>query len=256
MIVASYEDGISIPLSKPFLISHDHSPKEFLPDIHSRQKVRLLRKYYVNSRWTNRWGDMLGAVLEVSNNVVFRVEKRQVHKITQMPIEKYIAKLDCTVSERFIRFLPAEGKYPVPAEIDLIGHDGHLIPKDDYRIYAVGDGLTGDSIPIKWLRDNDPSTTFYKQFPYWIGIELTKCRAKVSAVQFILWNDMNRVTSGHEYELFYFDHEWQSLGQMKAEADFLEYDNVPKNALLLLRDYTKGKEERVFVYENGKQVWW
>ncbi len=67
---------------------------------------------------------------------------------------------------------------------------------------------------------------------------------------------MNRITLGHDYELFYFDREWRSLGQKRASADYLEYDRVPSNALLLLRDYTKGKEERIFVYENAKQVWW
>ncbi len=256
VVVASYEDGTTIPLSNPFLISHDGQPKELSPDVHSLRRVKLLRKYYVNSRWPNRWGDMIGAVLEASNDADFRIGKRQAHKVTRMPVEKYTAKLDGAVTERYIRFLPADGKYPVPAEIDLIDHDGQIIPKDDYRIYAVGDGLTGDPIPIKWLRDNDPSTTFYKQFPYWIGIELVECRNKVSAVQFLLWNDMNRITLGHDYELFYFDREWRSLGQKRASADYLEYDRVPSNALLLLRDYTKGKEERIFVYENAKQVWW
>ena len=33
-------------------------------------------------------------------------------------------------------------------------------------------------------------------------------------------------------------------------------DNVPTNALLLLRNHTKGKEERIFTYEGGEQVWW
>ena len=36
----------------------------------------------------------------------------------------------------------------------------------------------------------------------------------------------------------------------------LYVDNVPTNALLLLRNHTKGKEERIFTYENGEQVWW
>lgn len=71
-----------------------------------------------------------------------------------------------------------------------------------------------------------------------------------------LWNDCNRVAKGHNYELFYFDYDWHSLGQQRAVCDSLSYTNVPQNALLLLRDYTKGKEERVFIYKNGKQFWW
>jgi hypothetical protein len=31
---------------------------------------------------------------------------------------------------------------------------------------------------------------------------------------------------------------------------------VPKGAILLLKDLTKGREERIFMVENGKQVWW
>ena len=36
----------------------------------------------------------------------------------------------------------------------------------------------------------------------------------------------------------------------------LVYDNVPAGALLILHNHTKGKEERIFTYENGRQVWW
>jgi len=36
----------------------------------------------------------------------------------------------------------------------------------------------------------------------------------------------------------------------------LVYDNVPANALLLLHNHTKGKEERIFTYEGGRQIWW
>jgi hypothetical protein len=31
---------------------------------------------------------------------------------------------------------------------------------------------------------------------------------------------------------------------------------VPENALLVLRDLSKGKQERIFTYGNGKQKWW
>jgi hypothetical protein len=39
------------------------------------------------------------------------------------------------------------------------------------------------------------------------------------------------------------------------------FENINKNTLwlprlYLLQNLTKGKEERIFTYENGKQVWW
>lgn len=71
-------------------------------------------------------------------------------------------------------------------------------------------------------------------------------------------SDDNFIKEGELYELFYWDKEWKSLGQQSGsrQLQYLEYDNVPDNALLLLRNLTKGKEERIFTYENGKQIWW
>jgi hypothetical protein len=42
----------------------------------------------------------------------------------------------------------------------------------------------------------------------------------------------------------------------KTDNVMLDYDNCPTNALFLLHDLTKGREERIFTYENGEQVWW
>ena len=39
-------------------------------------------------------------------------------------------------------------------------------------------------------------------------------------------------------------------------AVFHAFDNVPENALLILRDHTRGKDERIFIYEDDKQIWY
>ena len=57
------------------------------------------------------------------------------------------------------------------------------------------------------------------------------------------------------YELFYFDFGWISLGKQVADKNYITYPGVPDNALLLLRDLSKGREERIFLYREGKQVW-
>lgn len=255
IIIATYCDGTVIPLSNPFMISHNTSPKDYSPQLDFLHKIILYRKYLVNSRWPNRWGDLIGTTIETSDDEYFNNGVKKVHEINKMPVEKYLAVIK-TVNKKYVRILPEKGKYPVPAEIDLFNSNCDLIPKSDYRIYAIGKGLTGDTIPIKWLKDNDYSTTFYKQFPYWLGIELSKCKYNVSAIQIVLWNDLNRIEPYHLYELFYFDGEWRSLGKKKADSDSLEFYNVPKNAVLLLRDYSNGKEERIFTYEHDKQLWW
>lgn len=69
--------------------------------------------------------------------------------------------------------------------------------------------------------------------------------------------DGNSIDIGDIYELFYWDSQgWVSLGRKNATNIRLTYRNVPGGGLYLLRDLTKGKNERIFTYENGRQVWW
>ncbi|KKB56703.1 discoidin domain-containing protein [Parabacteroides gordonii] len=80
---------------------------------------------------------------------------------------------------------------------------------------------------------------------------------KATTVKKILFsprNDDNYVWPGDEYELFYQDgiNGWKSLGTQTASGRVLNY-LVPDNALLWLRDWTKGREEQVFIHKDGKQ---
>ena len=69
-------------------------------------------------------------------------------------------------------------------------------------------------------------------------------------------DDSNKVEIGDMYELFYWRNGWNSLGEQLATSNYLIFDDVPKDGLYLLRDITKGKQERIFTYENNKQIWW
>ena len=59
------------------------------------------------------------------------------------------------------------------------------------------------------------------------------------------------------YELFYWDNgSWNTAGIQVAAADLLTYTDIPNGTIYWLRNLSRGKEERIFTYENGKQVWW
>lgn len=68
--------------------------------------------------------------------------------------------------------------------------------------------------------------------------------------------DSNNIFAGDVYELRYWQEGWHSLGRHTAQTDSLIYEGVPSGALLWLRNLTRGKEERIFTYEDGKQIWW
>lgn len=107
--------------------------------------------------------------------------------------------------------------------------------------------------------DNNPLSSFCRWYSeyLWAGIEFDQPK-QIGKIAYLSRNDDNCIRHGERYELFYWDNEWVSLGQQTGsnETYRLTYHNVPTNALFLLRNLTKGKEERIFTYENGKQVWW
>ncbi len=70
------------------------------------------------------------------------------------------------------------------------------------------------------------------------------------------YNNSNTVKMNDLYELFYWDGGWKSLGRKRAAEKSLVYENIPVNALLLLKDLDRGKQERPFTIENGQQQFW
>lgn len=65
----------------------------------------------------------------------------------------------------------------------------------------------------------------------------------------------NHIIKGNNYELFYWDKEWKSLGEKIGTTNFVIYKNVPTDFLLLLRNRTGENVERIFTYERVQQIW-
>lgn len=89
----------------------------------------------------------------------------------------------------------------------------------------------------------------------WVGLAL-QAPSKVSKIRFMPRTDGNCIEPGDDYELVYWNNEWISIKHQTATTDSLVFDNVPKEALYLLHNHTKGKQERIFTWEDGKQTWW
>lgn len=102
--------------------------------------------------------------------------------------------------------------------------------------------------------DEDELT--FTEFRSWLSIDLDK-PARVTEMRMLSRTDDNGIVPGALYELVYFGKEgWRTVAVQKAEADYIEFDSVPSGALYWLRNLTKGTEERIFTYENGKVRYW
>jgi hypothetical protein len=65
--------------------------------------------------------------------------------------------------------------------------------------------------------------------------------------------------AGKKYTLYYWDSQWKPLGVKTAASDTREllFNNVPSNALLLLRpEYSQNKERPFIITKNNERLWW
>ena len=154
---------------------------------------------------------------------------------------------------KYLRYMGSKGSFCNINELEFYGPDGKKL--EGKIIGTEGEG---------WARkenvfDGNILTGFGGLSPdgNWVGLQLNK-PSQVSRIRYIGRNDGNCVEIGDEYELYYWspDSDWELLDTQKATSNILIFKDIPSNGLYILKDITKGVEERIFTYENNKQVWW
>ena len=153
---------------------------------------------------------------------------------------------------RYLRYKSPNGSYGNINELWFFDDKGDTIKGDIIGTEGVDWG------PKERVFDNNILTGFQGISPdgHWVGLKL-KTPKQVSKLRFIPRNDGNCIEVGDEYELVYWTNgTWKGLATVKAKENILKLKNMPSNGLYVLKNLTKGHEERIFTYEDGKQVWW
>ena len=133
--------------------------------------------------------------------------------------------------------------------------DGKLIRGACIGTPSAENGKTWDCTKVY---DGSKHTYFAAQDAdtSWVGLQLA-IPVRVSRICYIPRNDDNFVKPGDLYELLVWDRgQWYTMGRQVPDTYGLDYEGVPAGHLYWLRDLTEGVEERIFTYEQGKQVWW
>lgn len=90
--------------------------------------------------------------------------------------------------------------------------------------------------------------------PTSVGLVSTTGRHQVTSTDGVAESFL---TVGLEYELFYMGNDdWVSLGAVTATGGPAVFDGVPAGALYWLVAEDSDREERIFTFEHGRQVWW
>lgn len=247
------EEGRVVPASDPVLVDSSRAVRVLKADTSRLRTVHLTRKF-LDRRALQFVDSLRGGRFELADNKDFRNALR-LDIPEDITFNYQTLTVDSARSFRYLRYVPRGGSRGNIAEIEVYDRDG-----DRVHGRIIGNYDSGDrSHAIDRAFDDKPltyamcrSTEFQ-----WIGLDLGR-PLDVGRICYLSRSDDNFIRDGQEYELCYWDGAWVSLGRRigSRETQELVYDNVPEGALLLLHNLTEGKEERIFTYENGVQVWW
>ncbi len=252
--VCCTSDGIKA-VADPFILE-ENGDTRILVASEEYERAGLDRKFFVSYRIHLYVSRLIGGRFQASDRPDFS-DAETVYEIKRWSILPDSAVVKATRPYRYWRYLAPDGTNGNIAELEfyedgirvtgaVIGTDGTYYPDEP----ETGKSAVFDGDPLTYFDAPKGLKNTY------VGMDFGKPTA-VSRIRYIPRNDDNNVSPGDLYELFYWKGgEWKSLGRQTAESNTLYYERIPKGALLLLRDLTKGKEERIFTLENGKQVWW
>ena len=238
-----YYDSPNVPCSfnYPFILDTKGTIKYLVPDSRNTHTLHLERKNPDLMDVLSRYYEHLdGTIVEASNNEKFsRLDTVFIlNKSESLFYEARNIHLGKTY--RWYRIKKARNKYI--AELYFINSRGE-------RIQGKVDSLNNaavDGNPLTNISLNDRTLVIDFEIP--VTIDKLVCLPR---------NDGNGIYPDNIYELFYYDFGgWQSLGMKEGDNFYLEYDNVPRNALYWLRNLTTGIEERIFTYENDQIIFW
>jgi hypothetical protein len=248
-----FEQSRVSPCGTPFLFTSSGKIEWLEADTTRHQTLNLLRKYPFLSTWNKQ---MVGGEFQAANRPDFAY-KVVLHTISDVPGMYFQeVNLDKSGNFRYYRYASPKGESGNMAELEFYTDKNHRINGK-----IIGTSGSYQDIPFRTIEaafDGDVLSFF--DAPQvdgaWVGMDFEK-KERVTKIRYLPRNDDNNVVPGQLYELFYWGHDgWVSLGQQTATGHELRYNNAPVNALFVLRNLTKGKEERIFTYENGKQVFY
>lgn len=245
-VPASLINGIK-PAGYPFMLDSQGHVEEFVPDTVNLEKVILKRKMALIPRIA-AWGySQIGARIEGDTDTDFKNSKLIAEIKDTMDYTFQILEGVCSEAVKYIRYIPPVGFLQL-AELKLY-EDAEL--KKEIKITPV------TNFPnISRAVDGDILSYLYQKSERTIEplVFSLDSLQQIRRLYFIARTDDNYVWKGDTYELLYFNgiDGWKSLGVKTATSEYICFE-APRNALLWLRNRTKGKEEQVFIYRNNRQ---
>jgi hypothetical protein len=248
-------NGIKLAAA-PFILASQGERKELVADTLHRQTLKLYRKYPLFVYAESGGRRMARARVQASNDSLFW-DVRTVHTIPKATQVEDIQLSGDSLTYRYWRYMSPDDGFCNIAELAFYEKDS--IGSATGKIIGTEGAFENDNWRKKEAVFDKNLLTFFDApiaSGAWVGMDFGR-QVTINRIVCIARGDGNCIEPDNEYELLYWNKDmWQTMGKKIANDFYIEYDDCPANALYLLRNHTKGKDERIFTYENGKQVWW
>lgn len=243
------------PCGYPFLLKKDGNTHFFKPNT-KKEKVILERKYPRGIHTDNRLATLQGLIIQWSTsamgpwNTIAELNKKPRISYNKIDLGK-------NIQGGYLRMIKHDGVIAQIAEI-IVTNDDKGREKFPLSLYFPENNLDKDS---KRKLDNYKKIIDGEELTWW-GLKpgdkdlILKIDTEIPIknIFIVAHNDDNFVLPGQDYELLYFEPSgWKSLGRKVSKDFFIEFE-APENAVLLLKNHTKGNEEQVFIYHDDKQI--
>lgn len=254
--VSYTEYGIQ-PVGNPFILTSKGKVTTIIPNKKVLQSMTLYRKYPLFKHVQDIAYRILGAKFQAANKPTFE-DSVSIYRIDKWGTRGEEINIPPLGNKyRYWRLFQPEWSHCNVAEITFVERDSHL--RNQGKVIGLPRSWNNDPNTYKEAAfDGDLLTFFDSALPAggWVGMDFGH-PVDIEKIIYTPRGDGNTIGIGDEYELFYWtDHHWASLGKQIATTIKLEYTEVPSGGLYFLRNLTRGKEERIFTYVDGEQVFW
>lgn len=246
-------DGTCKPISVPILVRSNGDIVSLKPSNEGTTSLDIRRKYPTYSAVHNYSKRMVLAKFEMTDNPNFdnTIEVGSIKRNPEMDYDSISVNLKGK-NYRYLRYVSPKKSHCNVAEIMFFNNGIRVYPINyaGNKKPALGSNasMAFDDNLLSFYQTQDADNAM-------LAVDFGK-PISIDMIKYMPRNDDNFIVKGHQYTLCYYGENGEIVYRtFTAESDTLHFSKLPNNALFILHDLTKGKEERPFTINNGKIIW-
>lgn len=241
------ENNKFVACGYPFMLTKDNDVRVFKPDIKSQQEMTLTRKMPMRPNNWLRLGSIVGVTIQHSADP--EGPWTDLHTVVDTPSHCYYkVPLSEPLHDKYLRLFRKDNSICYMGEI-IVSRDS--LAMDLLDVTQVEDiGSTADYGNLV-----DKNILSFKDCIPSDGDMIFRIETDedIDNIFILPHNDDNYVVAGQIYELCYRTEEsWVPVGRKVSDGFNISF-TAPEGAVYLLRNLTKGREEQVFIWDDGRQ---